>query len=402
MEKQSIYDLVIVGGGIVGLSTAYQIKKKNKSLRIAVIDKEIEINKHQTGRNSGVIHSGIYYKENSYKAKNCLDGYSQLLNFLNEFKIPYKITGKAIIATDESELARLDTLFESGINKGLKLEKIDGNAINKIHNGLNGISGIWVSETGLTDYKEVNLTFLEEFTRMGGKTYFGSVITEVRHTSSSMVLQTSNGVIETAFVINAAGLGSDRVYTLITGKVSPIRIIPFKGEYFKLKKDSYSSEIPIYPVPNPDFPFLGIHITRMIDGTVKVGPNAVLSLDREGYNGFSVNGKDMFDIFTSIGLFKTGIKYGHIAVQELIKQTNKTYYTKMVQKYWPEFNWNMVDGYTCGIRAQALNRDGLVDDFVYETDNRSIHILNAPSPAATSCLSIGNQVASIYSKLISN
>lgn len=389
------FDLTIIGAGIIGLSVAYKYMMNWPNARILIIEKEALINRHQTGRNSGVIHSGIYYKQGSYKSKNCLSGYHQTINFAKQYQLPYKITGKAIVATNEEEAGRLNKLYENGVKSGLNLSYLSSQDIRDINPGLQGEKGIWVPETGLTDYGQIALKLLELVVNRGANIYYNTRVEAAKQHSDSLELHLNNAhVVYSTHVINAAGLYSDKVYETLTKEASPIRIIPFKGEYYKLKTGSYQSEVPIYPVPNPDFPFLGIHITRMIDGTVKLGPNAVLSLKREGYKKGSFSLSDTKRIFSTTGLYAMGIKYRKTILKEIVRQGSVKFYTKSVQKYWKDFNWDMVAGYTAGIRAQAMDKFGLVDDFVVKKIGNQIHVLNAPSPAATSSLAIADQVLS--------
>ncbi len=390
------FDISIIGSGIVGLSIAWKFAQEQPGISISILEKENEINLHQTGRNSGVIHSGIYYKQGSYKSKNCIEGYGLMLDFLKAHSIPHKITGKVIVATNENELVALEKLYDNGIACGLNLKYIGNQELKEIQEGLSCKKAVWVSETGLTDYSLVSKKILELLQQTGATIYYNFQAEKIIKTDSGFTIASKDKIISTNLVVNAAGLQCDRVYSLITQKKCPITITPFKGEYYKLKEGSYNAEIPIYPVPNPNFPFLGIHITRMLDGTVKLGPNAVLVLDREAYNNFGFNLKDAFEAFTAKGLYKVIYKYRKTAFQEIMKQTSKRYFSESVQKYWSGFNWDMVNGYTSGIRAQALDKNGIVDDFVYEVSENEIHVLNAPSPAATACFAIARQVYELY------
>jgi len=388
---ENLYDVVIIGSGIVGGAIAYKLSQKS-GLKIAVIDKEQMPNMHQTGRNSGVIHSGIYYPKNSLKSKNCLDGYKQLLGFLKKFEIPHKITGKLIVAADESEYAELDKLYDNGVKLGLKVSYMDAEQIRQIDNNLVSKKGVFVEETGITDYKKVLKTFIDVSSKLGVKFMFSHAIKSVSNEKDSVILYTGQKYLKTRYLINCAGLQCDRVYKICTSKDSPVTILPFKGEYFNIDASSYSSDIPIYPVPNPNFPFLGIHLTRMIDGTLNVGPNAVLSFDREGYNGFKVNIKDSLKIITNKALFNVVRKYGKIVVSELLKYSNKVYFERSVKKYYSNFSKKNITGYSCGIRAQATENGELLSDFRIEKIDNQIHVLNAPSPAATSCLAIADTI----------
>ena len=389
------YDVIIIGAGIIGAATAYKLSLKDDSLKIAVIDKESEPNKHQTGRNSGVIHSGVYYPKDSLKSKNCINGYNQLIDFLNENKIEYKLTGKLIAAADETEFDEMDRLFNNAQLVGLDVEYLDSDQIKKIDKNLVAPKGFFVSETGITDYKEVLNRLIDLSSDKNVDYYFGKTLVNAKSVSQgTLQVVTKDEIFETATLINCAGLQCDRVYELTTGKKSPVTIIPFKGEYFKVPQDSYSSDIPIYPVPNSNFPFLGVHLTRMIDGTLKVGPNAVLSFDREGYEGFQIDVSDSLKIVTNRALYNIAKKYSTTVLTELLKHSSKSYFEKNVKKYWSNFSKEQIEGYSCGIRAQATENGELLSDFRIEKSGNQIHVLNAPSPAATSCLSIADTIIS--------
>ncbi len=389
------YDIIIIGAGIIGAATAYKLSLKDNSLKIAVIDKESEPNKHQTGRNSGVIHSGVYYPKDSLKSKNCINGYNQLIDFLNKNRIKYKLTGKLIAAADETEFEELDRLFNNAQLVGLNVEYLDSEQIKNIDKNLVTPKGFFVSETGITDYKEVLHHFIDLSSDRNVDYYFGEAVVKAKSVyQGTLQLVTKGETFETAVLINCAGLQCDRVYELTTGEKSPVTIIPFKGEYFKVSKDSYASDIPIYPVPNPNFPFLGVHLTRMIDGTLKVGPNAVLSFDREGYEGFQFDINDSLKIITNKALYNIVKKYSTTVLTELLKHNSKTYFEQNVKKYWSNFSKEQIIGYTCGIRAQATENGQLLSDFRIEKSGNQIHVLNAPSPAATSCLSIADTIIS--------
>lgn len=406
------YDITVIGSGIIGLAIARRFHLAHPDVKIAIVEKESDGLRHQTGRNSGVIHSGIYYSPGSFKAKNCKAGYAKLIEFLNQYDIPFKITGKAIIAADAGELVGLDRLYERGCKNGLDLSYLEASDITEIHSGLSGQRGIWVPETGLTDFKAVSARMVTLLKESGVDFYYNERVASVALTgrkemgknqksaleseTSTYKIQTNQSTIETGLLINAAGLQSDRMYRLITGSTSSIRIVPFRGQYMKICSSAYPSDVPIYPVPNPDFPFLGIHITRMLDGTLKVGPNAVLMMNRESYAGYGWNMTDTWNNITSMGLYRMFFRYGRIALGEMLRQGSQKYFVRSVRRYWPEFQSAWIEGSSSGIRAQALDRSGLVDDFVYEINKSSIHILNAPSPAATSSLAIADQVYEIW------
>lgn len=385
------YDIVIIGAGIIGGAVAYKLSKVS-GLKIAVIDKEPEPNKHQTGRNSGVIHSGVYYPKDSLKSVTCINGYKQLVNFLNDNNIPYKVTGKLIAAADITEYLEMERLYENARDVGLNVSYVDDKQIREIDKNLVSKRGFFVKETGITDYKKV-LTTLIDISRSNGVDFlFSNQISSVNNGKAVTTLVTSNNKLQTKYLINCAGLQCDRVYNICTGKKSPVTIIPFKGEYYKVPVNAYSSDIPVYPVPNSNFPFLGVHITRMIDGTLKLGPNAVLSFDREGYDGFKIDFSDSLKIITNKALFNIAKNYSSIVFKELLKHSNQDFFVEAVKKYWSNFTKDDIIGYSCGIRAQATEDGKLLSDFRIEKFENQIHVLNAPSPAATACLEIADHI----------
>jgi L-2-hydroxyglutarate oxidase len=387
-----LYDIIIIGAGILGASVAYKLELLNENLKIAVIDKESSTNMHQTGRNSGVIHSGVYYPKGSLKSENCISGYAQILSFLKEQDIQYKLSGKLIAAADETEYVELDRLYKNAQLVGLNVEYLDENQIKEIDPAIVTKKCFYVKETGITDYGQV-LDKLVNLTSAGNSDYyFGERIESIKHIGGQLTLKTKTKTISGKYLINCAGLNSDRIFELSTGKRSSVKIVPFKGEYFEVPRENYASDIAIYPVPNPNFPFLGVHLTRMIDGSLKVGPNAVLSLHREGYNGFEINMKDATQILTNPALYNIAKSYSATVVKELLRQKSKTYFEKNVKKYWSNYKSSDIIGYSCGIRAQATENGKLLNDFRIETIENQIHVLNAPSPAATSSLAIADTI----------
>lgn len=391
---KNIYDVIVIGAGIVGASVAYKIGALDDNLKVAVIDKEPKTNKHQTGRNSGVIHSGVYYPKGSLKSENCLSGYHQLLQFLDEHNVAFKLPGKLIAAADETEYEELDRLYKNAQLVGLNVEYMDELQIKEIDPALVTTKGFYVRETGITDYGEV-LDKLVELTSVGNSDYyFGEQIESIKKSGEQLTLKTKAKTISGKYLINCAGLNSDRIFELSTGERSSVKIVPFKGEYFEVPAENYASDIAIYPVPNPNFPFLGVHLTRMIDGSLKVGPNAVLSLHREGYDGFEVSLKDAAEILRNPALYNIARSYSSTVVKELLRQKSKIYFERNVKKYWSNYKSSDIIAYSCGIRAQATENGKILNDFRIETRKNQIHVLNAPSPAATSCLSIADTIIS--------
>lgn len=394
-------DITIIGAGIIGTALAWKLSELDKNLKIVVLDKEVTFNKHQTGRNSGVIHSGVYYPKGSLKSQNCINGYQQLLSFLDEHSITYSITGKLIATANENDYPELERLFKNSESVGLSVNYVEEDEIKKIDPNLVSKRGFLADETGITDFKQV-LIILSELSEQNGVTYLlsrsiKSIVIDKNHNN---IISTQNETIHSNILINCAGLHCDRVFSLATGLKCPITIIPFKGEYFKVRPDLYQSDIPVYPVPNPDFPFLGVHLTRMINGSLKVGPNAVLSLDREGYDGFQINLRDAFQTVTNSTIYKIAARYKSTVLKELLKQGSITYFEKNVKKYWSAFNRSLITGYTCGIRAQATEKGEMVTDFRIEIHKKQVHVLNAPSPAATACLSIADTIISQLNPLL--
>jgi len=391
------FDVVIVGAGIVGLASALKLMEKNPALKIAVLEKENEVAKHQTGNNSGVIHSGIYYKPGSLKAKNCVNGYNQLLKFCEKENVKFEICGKLIVATNETELLVLKMIYERGVQNGLiGLRIIEREQIKEFEPHAFGIKAIHVPQTGIIDFKEVAKKYSKVIQRKGGEIFFAHKLLKIREFDSQIVSITSKGEFQSKYFISCAGLFSDRIAKL-TNKYLPIRIIPFRGEYYKIKDEKKSLvKNLIYPVPDPAFPFLGVHFTRMIDGDVEAGPNAVLSFKREGYKKTSFNLLDAMETLSWKGFHKVISKYWRVGIGEFYRSYSKTAFVKALQKLIPEIQENdLVPGGT-GVRGQACDLSGgLLDDFyIYENAN-IVHVCNAPSPAATASLSIGDHITDI-------
>jgi L-2-hydroxyglutarate oxidase len=393
------YQVVIVGAGIVGLATAYQLALENNGLKIAVLEKELDVAAHQTGRNSGVIHSGIYYKPGSLKALNCRQGYDMMLKFLAEHKIPFELCGKLIVALNEKELPALQNLYDRGIANGLdKIQWVEKNDIAKYEPNVNGVKAIWVPYTGIVDYLVVSQKLkqlLQE--QFYVDFYFNSKVTDFIERAEDIQIETPQAVFHTKGMINCAGLYSDKLAKKSIPHLD-LRIIPFRGEYYLLssKSGTLVNKL-IYPVPDPEFPFLGVHYTKKIDGSIEAGPNAVFAFKREGYSKFSFSWSELFQSLLWRGFQKVMFKHWRMGVAEFYRSYNKYAFTKAIRRLTPSVKKSDLAKGGSGVRAQACLRNGkLADDFlIYET-KRIIHVCNAPSPAATASLSIGKHIAALW------
>ncbi|PRY14905.1 L-2-hydroxyglutarate oxidase [Pontibacter ummariensis] len=392
------YDTIIIGAGLVGLSVAYHLKRQNPDAKVLVIEKEKDVAKHQSGNNSGVMHSGIYYAPGSLKAKNCIAGYNSLITFAEEHSIPYELCGKVIVATSPEEVAKLNDIYDRGIRNGLKnLRKLSSQEeIQEIEPHCAGIKGIHVPQTGIIDYPKMAAALLNLYqNKYGGEVAFGEKVINIHSQVSSVLVETEKHTYLADNMVSCAGLFSDRVANM-TEKENDLRIIPFRGEYYKLSKEKeHLVKTLIYPVPDPSFPFLGVHFTRMIRGGVEAGPNAVLAFKREGYKFQDFSLKDTQDTFTWPGFWKIAAKYGQTGLGEMYRSLSKAAFTKALQKLVPEVQESDLVPGGAGVRAQACDRKGkLIDDFDILKSRNIIHVRNAPSPAATSSLAIGKYICS--------
>jgi len=397
------YDAIIIGGGIVGLATALRLKEAKPELKVAVIEKEKELAMHQTGNNSGVIHSGIYYKPGSLKALNCIDGYNQLLAFCQKENIKHNLCGKIIVATSEAELPAMENIYNRGIENGLKgLKKLKQEELKEYEPHVNGIAGIHVPQTGIIDYKVVSEKYAEVFKREGGEIYLNEKVIDIKRTSGVVEVVTTKKTYQAKLIINCAGLFSDKIASL-TQKDLNVRIIPFRGEYYMLKPEKhYLVKTLIYPVPDPNFPFLGVHFTNMIEGGVEAGPNAVFALKKEGYKKTDIALGDVARSLAWPGFRKVMFKYWKTGMGEYYRSFSKAAFTKALQKLIPEVQESDLIPGGAGVRAQACDRTGgLLDDFSIVEDKNLIHVLNAPSPAATSSLAIGTTISKLAVKHLS-
>jgi L-2-hydroxyglutarate oxidase len=388
-----MYDFAIIGGGIIGLSTGMALGQRYPNAKILVLEKESRWAFHQTGNNSGVIHSGIYYKPGSFKAKFCRDGCQSMVEFCQKHNIAYEICGKVIVATAEKELPLLENLYQRGLQNDIKVARMTAAEVREIEPHVNCLAGIRVFSTGIADYKQVCQKYAELIQLQGSDLRLKTKVLKIVDTPQGKVLETNNGTFETGIVINCAGLHSDRIARL--NNVDPqAKIVPFRGEYYELIPEKrYLVKTLIYPVPNPAFPFLGVHFTKMIDGNVHAGPNAVLSFKREGYKKTDFDLRDFTEVMTYPGFWKLAAKYADEGIQEIIRSFSKAVFVRSLQRLIPEVQSQDLVPTHAGVRAQALMQDGnLVDDFLIVKGENSIHVCNAPSPAATSSLEIGKAV----------
>ena len=399
MTNKKIYDFIIVGGGIVGVSTALTLIKENPSKKILLLEKEKSFAHHQTGHNSGVIHAGVYYEPGSLKAEFCREGLKETIAFCNTHGIPYEQCGKLLVATNDIELQRMDKLFERCKANNIEAEILNQEKLHEIEPNVFGIGAILVKSTGIVDYKLITKKMSEQFESLGGEFLLNSKVTNLDENKEGIQVITSNETLSSKYLICCAGLMADRVAKLLNIKIN-FQIIPFRGEYFRLK-EKHNSLVKhlIYPIPDPDLPFLGVHLTKMIDGTITVGPNAVLGFKREGYGMFNFSLRDTIQFLSFKGFYQVVKKNLKSGLCEMKNSIFKRGYLKEVQKYNPQIKLNDLVPYPAGIRAQAVLEDGtLVHDFLFAESERSIHVCNAPSPAATSAIPIGKYITEKASK----
>lgn len=393
------YDYTVIGGGIVGLSTAMHLAQQYPHTRILMLEKEASPALHQTGRNSGVIHSGIYYKPGSYKARFARAGSSSMADFCREHDIPHEVCGKVIVATQEKERQGLDNLFQRGQQNGLPVRKISSQELNEIEPHVRCVAGIHVPTTGITNYRSVSKKYLELFLEQGGQVMFENEVLRITNRSRTHLIETTKGEFETKFLINCAGLYSDRV-TRLANRNPGVKIVPFRGEYYELAPSKrHLVKTLIYPVPNPDFPFLGVHFTRMIDGSVHCGPNAVLAFKREGYKKTDFNLRDFWETMSYPGFWRLAGKNLGEGMKEIYRSLSKAAFVQSLQQLIPEVQATDLVPCEAGVRAQALLNDGkLVDDFLIVHGQNSLHVCNAPSPGATASLEIGKAIVAQISQ----
>jgi L-2-hydroxyglutarate oxidase len=388
-----MYDFAVVGGGIVGLSTGMALHKRFSNAKVAIIEKESFVAEHQTGHNSGVIHSGIYYKPGSFKARFARQGSQSMTEFCQTYGINHDICGKVIVATKEEEVPLLENLYGRGLQNRLTIEKIGAEELKEIEPHVNGLAAIRVPMAGIVNYKQVSEKFAEIIQEHGGEIHLNTKVEKIHEESDQVIIETNRGTLKAGLVINCAGLHSDRIATA-AGYKTDMKILPFRGEYYKLVPEKrYLVKHLIYPVPNPKFPFLGVHFTRMISGEVDAGPNAVLSFKREGYKKSDFSARDLMESLSFPGLWKMAGKFAKEGLDEYVRSFSKKQFTKSLQELIPEIQEDDLIPAPAGVRAQALTTDGnMVDDFHIIMGIRTVHVCNAPSPAATASIEIGKEI----------
>jgi L-2-hydroxyglutarate oxidase len=389
-----MFDFVIIGGGIVGISTAYHLVSSAPGAKVLVLEKEPSLGLHQTGRNSGVIHSGIYYRPGSLKARFAVEGSRAMYAFCRRHDIPHERCGKVIVAVREEERPQLEALYRRGIQNGLRLKKLTPEELREREPHVRGLEALYVPDTGIVDFRRVLRVLAAMAEEKGVEIRTSAGVEEIEEHREWTEVHTSGETVRTRFLINCAGLFSDRIAR--RARVSlDLKIVPFRGEYYELRPEKrHLVKNLIYPVPNPSFPFLGVHFTRMIDGTVHVGPNAVLALKREGYRKRDICLRDALEVFAYPAFWKIAFRHMPEGIGELVRSFSKGAMVRLVRRYLPEINGGDLIPAPAGVRAQALSRDGrLLDDFVILRSKRGVHVCNAPSPAATASLRIGSYIA---------
>ncbi len=389
------YDVAIIGGGIVGLATAYQLTEQYPALSLVVLEKENRLATHQSGRNSGVIHSGIYYAPGSLKAVNCREGRRRLVDFCQREGVAYELCGKVIVAVDEAERPRLHAIEERGRQNEITCERIGPEALREREPHAAGVEALYVAEAGIVDFRGVCARLAEIVQQRGQAIMTQAQVYAMTPGTGGVTLETARGMIEARYVVNCAGLYADRVARM-SGPAPEVKIVPFRGEYYALKPKARSlCRHLIYPVPDPAFPFLGVHFTRMIDGRVECGPSAVLAFAREGYTFGAVNLRDLAETITYRGFLRLGRKHWRTGLAEIRQSLSKKYYFKSLQRLIPAIRLDDLEPSPAGVRAQALTPEGeLFHDFLLTETERVVNVINAASPAATASLNVGRHVVS--------
>jgi (S)-2-hydroxyglutarate dehydrogenase len=387
-------ELLIIGAGIVGLATALEYTRRFPGKRLLIVEKEDRVAAHQTGHNSGVIHSGIYYRTGSLKARNCVAGCTSMKRFCQEHAIPFEECGKLVVATAPDEVPRLHALYERGLANGVeRLRLLERDEFRQIEPHCTGICALLVPSTGIVNYIEVANKYAELIAHAGGEIVFRAKVTGLRDDGSANIIETTAGMFRASYAVNCAGLYSDAV-TRMAGCKTDLEIIPFRGEYYEVKAERrYLVKNPIYPVPDPRFPFLGVHFTRHIDTSVEAGPNALLAFRREGYTASDVDLTEAVEMLRYRGFWRMAQKYWKMGMAEQYRAWLKSAFTRALQQMVPELTEDDLAPGGSGVRAQAVDKNGnLLDDFCFVHSRRMIHVCNVPSPAATASLEIGREV----------
>jgi (S)-2-hydroxyglutarate dehydrogenase len=388
------FDAMIVGGGIVGLAAAYQLTERFPECRLLVLEKEGAVGAHQTGHNSGVLHSGIYYKPGSLKATNCREGKQLMETFCAQHDIAHDVCGKVIVAVSETEVPVLERIYERGQQNQVRCQMIGAERLRELEPHAAGVRAIHVPEAGIVNFRQVCEKLRALVEQRGGRVVFGAKVDRIRRQGGEVVASTgSAGEFVASYLVNCAGLHCDRV-TALSGVRPPAKIVPFRGEYYELKPDAhYLCRNLIYPVPDPSFPFLGVHFTRMIDGSVECGPNAVLAFAREGYRKRDISLGDLWESLTYPGFLRLCRRYWRVGLGEMWRSVSKRAFVRALQRLVPEIRSEQLVPARAGVRAQAISHDGaMVDDFLICAEERIVNVCNAPSPAATSSLNIGRLI----------
>ena len=395
-----LYDFVIIGGGIVGVSTAWQLQLQWPQKKILLLEKENTLGQHQTGHNSGVIHAGVYYAPGSLKAQFCKEGAAATIEFCKNNNIAFEQCGKLLVATDRDEYHRMMDLAERCHKNSIEIELLDAKQLAEREPNIAGVAAIYVAASGIVNYRQVCEAMANQFVEAGGDIRLGHKAVDMVENDSNIRIDIESHAghlsVKTDFLIACAGLAADRMARLLN-IATDFRIVPFRGEYYRLA--SHREDVVkhlIYPIPNPDLPFLGVHLTRMIDGSITIGPNAVLGFKREGYAHRNFDLTDTWESLSFPGFWKLARKHWRSAVDEFKNSWSKERYLKQAQKYCPQLELNDLQDYPAGIRAQAVMKDGsLVHDFLFAESPRSLHVCNAPSPAATSAIPIGKHICEL-------
>ena len=394
--------VIIIGGGLVGLATACKLSRRCPSARVTVLEKESKVCAHQSGHNSGVLHAGLYYKPGSLKARLAVSGVREMVEFCREHAVPHEICGKLVVAADDSEVPRLRALHERGSQNGLEgLRLLNREEMREIEPHVGGVAGLRVPQEGIVDYAKVCEAMRAEIESKGGAVVLGAEVTALELKGGEWRIGTTAGDQAADFLINSAGLQCDRV-SMLAGEKREVRIVPFRGEYYKIRPErQHLVRNLIYPVPDPQFPFLGVHFTRLIHGGIEAGPNAVLAFAREGYRKTDVKLADLWDALTFSGLWRFLAKHKRMSWEELRRSFSKRLFCESLQRLVPEIRAEDLSPGGAGVRAQAMSPDGnLVQDFCLLNRDRALHVLNAPSPAATAALAIGEEISNLVAREI--